>query len=383
MLNAALILEDGKIFLGKGIGKKGKTTGEICFNTSMTGYQEILTDPSYHKQIINFTFPHIGNTGTNAEDWESKKIYATGLVTGFEVTDPSNFRSSAHFNQWLIDNNITGISEVDSRALTLHIRENGAKNCLIVFGENVEEFNFEELLKEAKEIPSMEAMELAKEVSSTEKYNWSEGGWKLGQGYNKTPEKRFNVVAIDFGIKHNILRCLSEIGCNVTVVPAETKAADILALNPDGIFLSNGPGDPAATAQYAGKEIRTLADSGNPVFGICLGHQLLATALDCTTEKLHQGHRGANHPVKNLNTNIVEITSQNHGFVVKRDSIPAHVEETHVSLFDNTNEGIRLKGKPVFSVQHHPEASPGPKDSYYLFADFIKAMEEKKAAEQK
>jgi carbamoyl-phosphate synthase small subunit len=377
-LNAALILEDGKVFLGRGIGKKGTTKGELCFNTSMTGYQEILTDPSYYKQIINFTFPHIGNTGTNPEDYESKKIYATGLVTGAEITDPSNFRSTSHFDKWLKDNNITGVCEIDTRAVTKHIRENGAKNCVIAFADTVDELDFEELVKEANKIPSMNDMELAMEVTSDANYKWNIGAWNLGEGYNKNLTNKFKVVTIDFGVKHNILRCLAEIGCDVTVVPANTAASEILGLNPDGIFLSNGPGDPAATAEYAEEVIKELVASGKPIFGICLGHQLLATALGCKTEKLKQGHRGANHPVKNLKTGVVEITSQNHGFAVMQSSIPSSVEETHVSLFDGTNEGIALKGKPVFSVQHHPEASPGPRDAYYLFAQFVQYMEEAK-----
>jgi carbamoyl-phosphate synthase small subunit len=378
--NAALILEDGKVFLGQGIGKKGTTKGELCFNTSMTGYQEILTDPSYYKQIINFTFPHIGNTGTNDEDYESAKVFATGLITGAEITQASSFRANSHFNNWLLANNITGISGVDTRALTLYIRENGAKNCVIVFADTVDEIDFEELLATANKVPSMNDMELAMEVTCEKPYKWNIGAWKLGEGYNNKNnlQNKYNVVAVDFGIKQNILRCLSEIGCDVTVVPANTSAEEILAYNPDGIFLSNGPGDPAATAEYAEANIKELVASGTPIFGICLGHQLLATALGCKTEKLKQGHRGANHPVKNLQTNIVEITSQNHGFAVNQASIPDSVEQTHISLFDGTNEGIRLKGKPVFSVQHHPEASPGPRDAYYLFAQFVQYMEDAK-----
>ena len=378
--NAALVFADGTVFLGFGIGAKGITEGEICFNTSITGYQETLTDPSYYKQVINFTFPHIGNVGTNPDDVESGKIYATGLVTGIDITEPSSYRSIEHFDKWLQKNNITGISGVDTRAVTRNIRINGAQNVVIQFAEDVKQMDFADLQKRAKSIESMEGMELAGLVSAEKNYNWEESYFDfVANKYKKVPAGNFNVVAMDFGIKRNILRNLTEVGCNVTVVPAKTKAEDILKLNPDGIFLSNGPGDPAETAKYAEATIKKLVDSDIPVFGICLGHQLLATALGAKTGKMKQGHRGANHPVKNKETGKVEITSQNHGFCVTRESMGADVVETHVSLFDGTNEGIRHKTKDVFSVQHHPEASPGPKDAFYLFEKFITAMKKRKS----
>ncbi len=377
--NAALVFADGTVFTGYGIGAKGTTDGEICFNTALTGYQETLTDPSFYKQIITFTFPHIGNVGTNADDVESSKVYATGLVTGVDITEPSSYRSTEHFDKWLQKNNITGITGVDTRAITRYIRLNGAQNVVIQHANSLEEINYDELQKRAKAVPNMDGMELAALVTSPKKYNWDEGEFDFTSNkYKKSAGGSFNVVAIDFGIKRNILRNLTQVGCNVTVVPAKTSADEILGLNPDGVFLSNGPGDPAETAKYAEDTIKKLVDSDVPVFGICLGHQLLATALGAKTKKMHQGHRGANHPVKNLETNKVEITSQNHGFCVTRESMGKDVIETHVSLFDGTNEGIRHKTKDAFSVQHHPEASPGPKDAFYLFEQFIAVMQKRK-----
>lgn len=378
--NAALLFTDGSVFLGYGIGAKGFAEGEVCFNTSITGYQETLTDPSYYKQIINFTFPHIGNVGTNPDDVESSKVYATGLITGVDITQPSNYRSVEHFDKWLQKNNITGITGVDTRAITRNIRINGAQNVIICHANSVEEINFDELKAKLAAIPNMDGQELAGKVSTNKTYKWDESQFDFeANKYVKSKGGKFNIVAIDYGIKRNILRNLTQVGCNVTVVPANTSSKDIMSHNPDGIFLSNGPGDPAATAEYAQQIIKELVDTDIPVFGICLGHQLLATVLGCKTSKMKQGHRGANHPVKNLESNRVEITSQNHGFAVTRESIGDDVIETHVSLFDDTNEGIKHKTKDVFSVQHHPEASPGPTDAFYLFEQFIDLMEKRKA----
>jgi len=378
--NSALVLGDGTTFFGFGIGIEGETVGEICFNTSMTGYQEILTDPSYAGQIITFTFPHIGNTGINDEDIESRAIFAKGLILRDGITHPSNFRSQSHLNDYLIKNGITGITGVDTRALTRHIRLKGAQNAVISFygDKKIDRKFIKDLQQKAISYPTMKGKELAKTVTCDKPYEWNQTAWKLGEGYGELKNAKYHVVAMDFGIKYNILRCLSELGCKVTVVPAKTKSEEILALNPDGIFLSNGPGDPAATGKYAKKTIKKLVESNIPIFGICLGHQLLSLALGCKTTKMHQGHRGANHPVKNNDSKVVEITSQNHGFVVKKDALPRGVKETHTSLFDGTLEGIKLAQKPVFSVQHHPEASPGPKDSHYLFNQFIEMIKESK-----
>ncbi len=372
--NAALVLADGSVFFGHGIGAQGKAVGELCFNTSMTGYQEILTDPSYTGQIITFTFPHIGNVGVNEEDVESHKVAASGLILRADITNPGNFRSTQHFNNWLVDNRVTGICGVDTRALTRYIREKGAQNAVIVHFDVGDEIDLPSLVKEAQAHPDMKGRELAREVTCDKPYEWTESLWKFGKGYGESKGYKHHVVALDFGAKLNILRCLVEVGCKVTVVPATASATEILAYKPDGVFLSNGPGDPSATAEYAAPVIRELLDSGLPIFGICLGHQLLSLALGCETEKMYQGHRGANHPVKDISGGKVEITSQNHGFVVKRDSLPDGVTETHTSLFDGTIEGIMLEDKPVFSVQHHPEASPGPRDSFYLFEKFIEMM---------
>jgi carbamoyl-phosphate synthase small subunit len=373
---AALVLADGTIFWGRGIGAPGTVVGEVCFNTSMTGYQEILTDPSYAGQIITFTFPHIGNVGTNEEDIETTTPAARGLVLRADITDPANFRSTKHLDAWLKSYNLVGISGVDTRALTRRIRDLGAPNGTLCHAPDGT-FDVAALRDQAMAWPGLEGMDLALEVTCRQMYHWDQTRWALGKGYGKLENPKFKVVAVDYGAKRNILRCLSNAGCAVTVVPATATADDILRHKPDGVFLSNGPGDPAATGQYAVPVLKELLQKDVPIFGICLGHQLLSLALGARTEKLDKGHRGANHPVKDLKTGKVEITSQNHGFVVVPDSLPQDVEVTHVSLFDGTNEGIRHKTKPVFSVQYHPEASPGPEDSHYLFDRFVEMMEQR------
>lgn len=372
---ACLLLADGKVFFGEAIGADKSAIGEICFNTGLVGYQETLTDPSYAGQIVTFTFPHIGNVGCNKDDVEAKQTFVSGLVIRERITEASNFRSEISLNDWLIKHEISGICGVDTRALTRHIRKNGAQNAMIF---RIDEVDFagqiDEFSEELRGFPNMVGMELAGTVSCEKPYEWTQPEF----GSQKTEVKKIaNVIAIDYGIKQNILRCLTSRGCKVTVVPASMSAAEILAYNPDGIFLSNGPGDPAATAQYAVPILQDLIESGVPIFGICLGHQLLATALGGKTEKMGQGHRGANHPVKNLATGAVEITSQNHGFAVIADSLPKGVKVTHTSLFDGTVEGLRVVGKPIFSVQYHPESSPGPHDSAYLFDEFVKNMGKK------
>ena len=375
---AVLVLADGTVLWGRGLGAQGASVGEVCFNTSMTGYQEILTDPSYAGQIITFTFPHIGNTGANAEDIETVTPAARGLVLRADITDPSNWRATRHLDDWLKSYDLIGISGIDTRRLTRRIRDGGAPTGVVAHSADGV-FDLEALLAQAKQWPGLEGMDLAKDVSCRQTYDWDEGMWKLGEGYARQENPRHHVVAIDYGAKRNILRCLAGTGAKVTVVPANATVEDVMRHKPDGVFLSNGPGDPAATGKYAVPTIRGLMDTGVPMFGICLGHQLMALALGAETEKMPRGHRGANHPVKDLATGKVEITSQNHGFVVKPESLPDTVEVTHVSLFDGTNEGLKVKDKPIFSVQYHPEASPGPEDSHYLFHRFVDLIDSKRS----
>ncbi len=371
---ACLMLSDGSHFWGRGIGATGQAVGEVCFNTSMTGYQEILTDPSYAGQIITFTFPHIGNVGTNPEDIETKTPAARGLVLRSLPGDPSNWRNNDSLEAWLTRMGLVGLAGVDTRALTRRIRDAGAPNAVICH-QPAGRFDLDALAAQAASWPGLEGMDLAKEVSTRQTYHWDETAWAWPEGFGRQTAPRHKVVAIDFGAKHNILRMLASAGCSVTVVPATATAEEIMAHEPDGIFLSNGPGDPAATGVYALPTLRTLVESGKPIFGICLGHQLLALALGAKTKKMHMGHRGANQPVQDLDSGRVEITSQNHGFVVDSASLPAGVVETHRSLFDATNEGLKVEGKPIFSVQHHPEASPGPQDSQHLFERFVALMD--------
>ncbi len=367
---AALVLADGTVLWGRGIGAAGRAIGEVCFNTSMTGYQEIMTDPSYAGQIVTFTFPHIGNVGANLEDIETGTTAARGLVLRDDITDPSNWRATRDFDDWLQSFGLIGIAGVDTRALTRRIRDAGAPTGVVIHAPDGD-FDIAAALAEAQAWPGLEGMDLAKEVSCTQTYRWDQTRWALGTGYGTLTSPKRKVVAIDFGAKRNILRCLASTGCEVTVVPATATAEDVLSHSPDGVFLANGPGDPAATGAYAVPTIKALLDTGLPMFGICLGHQMLALALGGQTGKMPRGHRGANHPVKDLTTGKVEITSQNHGFQVLAESLPDSVEVTHVSLFDGSNEGLRLKDRPVFSVQYHPEASPGPQDSHYLFQRFV------------
>jgi carbamoyl-phosphate synthase small subunit len=380
---ALLVLADGTILEGVGLGAEGRAVGEVCFNTAMTGYEEILTDPSYAGQIITFTFPHIGNVGTNDEDIETVNMAATpgarGVVLRASITEPSNYRAAQHLDRWLKARNIVGLAGIDTRALTALIRKSGMPNGVIAHAADGR-FDREALKKEAAAWPGLVGMDLVPMVTSAQRFTWDETPWEWDKGYGRQDRPAFNVVAIDYGIKRNILRLLAGAGCKVTVVPATTPAEDILALKPDGVFLSNGPGDPAATGAYAVPVIRKVIDAGLPTFGICLGHQMLALAVGAKTMKMHQGHHGANHPVKDLSTGKVEITSMNHGFAVDRATLPAHATETHVSLFDGSNCGIALKDKPVFSVQYHPEASPGPRDSHYLFDRFTSLMRDRKSA---
>ena len=370
---AALVLADGTVFWGKGLGAAGSAVGEVCFNTSLTGYQEILTDPSYAGQIITFTFPHIGNVGTNEEDIETVTPATRGLILRADITEPSNFRATRHLDAWLKSYDLVGLSGIDTRALTRRIRDLGAPNGAICHAPDGK-FDLDALQAKAAKWPGLEGMDLALEVSCRQSYDWSETRWALGKGYGKLGKAQFNIVAVDYGAKRNILRSLASAGCKVTVVPATATAEEIMAKKPDGVFLSNGPGDPAATGKYAIPTLRSLIDAGMPIFGICLGHQLLALAMGGKTKKMHHGHRGANHPVKDLATGKVEITSQNHGFVVIPESLPKNVEVSHVSLFDGSNEGLRVTDKPVFSVQYHPESSPGPHDSHYLFERFVEMI---------
>ena len=372
--NAALVLASGEVFWGRGAGAPGASVGEVCFNTSITGYQEILTDPSYAGQVITFTFPHIGNVGANPEDMETITPAARGAVMRVDITDPASWRAAQHLDAWLKSHNLTAVTGVDTRRLTRLIRDGGAPNGVVAYKDDGP-LDIPALVAMAQGFPGLEGLDLAKDVSCAQTYSWDTTMWKLGQGYGTQTAPKHHVVAVDFGAKQNILRCLAAEGCKVTVVPATATAEDILAHRPDGLFLSNGPGDPAATGAYAVPMVKDVMDTGLPVFGICLGHQILALALGAKTSKMHLGHRGANQPVKDLETGKVEITSQNHGFVVERDSLPQGVIETHRSLFDGALEGIRVDGKPVFSVQYHPEASPGPQDSHYLFKRFVKLMD--------
>ena len=370
-----LALADGSIVWGQGFGAEGEAVGEVCFNTAMTGYQEVMTDPSYAGQIVNFTFPHIGNVGANAEDIEAINPHALGCIVREDVTDPSNFRSTQRFDGWLRNNGRIGLAGVDTRALTRAIRIGGAPNGVIAHSASGE-FDVEALIAKAMAWPGLEGMDLAKEVSSTQSYKWDDGLWRLGEGYAThaaNPEGP-HVVAIDYGLKRNILRNLVAAGARVTVVPATASFDEVMAHQPDGVFLSNGPGDPAATGAYAVPVIKKLLEVGKPIFGICLGHQMLGLAVGAKTFKMHQGHRGANHPVKRVEDGRVEITSMNHGFAVETASLPANARATHVSLFDGSLAGLELIDKPAFSVQYHPEASPGPQDSHYLFEKFVRAL---------
>ena len=370
-----LVLADGTIIWARGFGAEGDAVGEVCFNTAMTGYQEIMTDPSYARQIVTFTFPHIGNVGANYEDLEADNPWALGCVVRDDVTAPSNFRAAQGFVEWMRANRRIGLAGVDTRALTRRIRTGGAPNGVIAYRPDGR-FDVPALLAKAREWPGLEGMDLAREVSCRQMYRWAGGRWRLGEGYaeHEEDEGRPHVVAIDYGSKRNIFRNLADAGARVTVLPATATFDEVMAHAPDGLFLSNGPGDPAATGEYAVPVIRQLLDTGKPLFGICLGHQLLALAVGARTTKMHQGHRGANHPVKRLADGRVEITSMNHGFAVEKESLPDGVRETHVSLFDGSNCGIELTDRPAFSVQYHPEASPGPQDSTYLFEKFVDGL---------
>ena len=376
-----LVLENKKIFKGISIGFEGTVTGEICFNTSLTGYQEIISDPSYAGQIINFTFPHIGNVGTNNEDHESNKIWTKGVIFNSEITNPSNYRSIKNLDTWLKKHRIVGLTGLDTRSLTNFIREKGAPKGTISSNRNGR-FNLKKLVSTSSRWSGLNGLDLAETVTTPKKYIWKGfKTWSKEKGYTKSKKKTFKIVAIDYGIKKNILRYFSNFACDVIVVPCKMSAENILKIKPNGIFLSNGPGDPAATGKYAIKIIQKLIKANIPIFGVCLGHQLLALSLKAKTKKMKLGHRGANHPVKNLINDKVEITSQNHGFEIIKQSLPKNVEVTHRSLFDNCIEGIRLKNKPIFSVQYHPESSPGPQDSHYLFNQFIDEI--KKNAKKK
>ena len=380
---ALLVLADGTVIEGFGLGASGAAVGEVCFNTAMTGYEEILTDPSYAGQIITFTFPHIGNVGTNEEDIETVNMAASagvrGMIIHAPITDPSNHRATRHLDQWLKARNIVGLSGIDTRALTALIREKGMPNAVIAHAPDGV-FDLPALKQEAAGWPGIDGMDLVPSVTAAQRYDWTESTWTLGEGYGQRGEAKYKVVAIDYGVKRNILRLLAAEGCDVTVVPATTSAQDILSLKPDGVFLSNGPGDPAETGKYAVPVIRDLLDRKVPTFGICLGHQMMALAVGARTTKMHQGHHGANHPVMDYTTDKVEIVSMNHGFAVDAQSLPANAKETHRSLFDGSNCGIALTDRPAFSVQHHPEAAPGPQDSHYLFKRFVALMEKNKAA---
>lgn len=374
---AVLVLSDGSVFKGRGFGAAVTNVGEVCFNTSMTGYQEIMTDPSYAGQIITFTFPHIGNVGANGKDHEAGAPSALGMITRQLPTAPANWRSESSLEAWMVAHDLPGIAGVDTRALTRRIRDAGAPTGVICHNPDGV-FDIDALAAQARDWPGLAGMDLAIEVTRDTEAAWDEGSWDFLSATHLATDAAHRVVAMDFGCKDNILRCLTDAGCDVTVVPAETKADTILAMKPDGVFLSNGPGDPAATGGYAAGEISAIIDSGLPVFGICIGHQLMALAMGASTTKMERGHRGANHPVKDLATGRIEITSQNHGFVVDPDSLPDTLEVTHLSLFDGSVEGLRHREKPAFCVQYHPESSPGPHDSRYLFDRFTALMEERK-----
>ena len=366
-----LVLENKFVFKGIGIGYQGASTGEVCFNTSLTGYQEIISDPSYAEQIINFTFPHIGNVGTNKEDHESDKIWTKGVIFNSEITNPSNYRSLKNLDGWLKKHKIVGITGLDTRSLTNLIRDKGAPKGTICNNKKGN-FNLKKLINSSVKWSGLNGLDLAQTVTTKKKYIWQGfKTWKKEKGFEKNKKRTHKIIAIDYGIKKNILRYFSNFNCEVIVVPCNLQAKEIIKLNPDGIFLSNGPGDPAATGRYAIGIIQKLLKTNIPIFGICLGHQLLALALKAKTKKMKLGHRGANHPVKNLINNKVEITSQNHGFEIIKESLPKNIKVTHKSLFDNCIEGIKLKNRPVFSVQYHPESNPGPQDSHYLFKQFI------------
>jgi len=375
---ALIALADGQLFYGKGFGATGVTVAELVFNTAMTGYQEIMTDPSYAGQVVTFTFPHIGNVGVNAEDDETAEPVAAGLVVKWDPTDPSNWRATDDLVDWLVKKGRIGVGGVDTRRLTRAIRQQGAPHVAIAHDPEGN-FDIEVLVKKAREWKGLVGLDLAKDVTCAQSYTWDEKRWAWPEGYSRREGPGLKVVAIDYGAKRNILRCLASAGCEVTVLPASATAEDVLALNPEGVFLSNGPGDPAATGTYAVPMIKGILDTELPLFGICLGHQMLALALGAKTIKMNHGHHGANHPVKDLTTGKVEITSMNHGFTVDAQTLPKGVQETHVSLFDGSNCGIAMEGRPVFSVQYHPEASPGPQDSYYLFERFAEAMRARRA----
>jgi carbamoyl-phosphate synthase small subunit len=371
---ACLALADGTVFYGAGFGAAGETTAELCFNTAMTGYQEIMTDPSYAGQVVTFTFPHIGNTGVTPEDDEANEPVAAGMVVKWDPTEPSNWRATDNLHSWLASRGRIGIGGVDTRRLTRAIRQQGSPHVALAHDPDGN-FDIAALVARARAFPGLVGLDLAKEVTCRQSYHWDEMRWAWPDGYKRQTAPKFKVVAIDYGAKRNILRSLASVGCDVTVLPATATADEVRALNPDGVFLSNGPGDPAATGAYAVPMISDLLeDQSLPIFGICLGHQMLALALGATTVKMNHGHHGANHPVKDHTTGKVEITSMNHGFTVDSQTLPDGVKETHVSLFDGSNCGIALDGRPVFSVQYHPEASPGPMDSYYLFERFAEAM---------